>query len=70
MAQQITFWKMEGNNDVELKTIRLKTKADIPEIMLLMPEDCDVATLDRTDKQSHIVHDIWSSKRYVDLNKR
>ncbi len=70
MAQQITFWKMEGASDVELKTIRLKTKADIPEAMLRMPSDCDIATLDRSDQQSNITHDIWTSPRYIDLNKR
>lgn len=61
---------MEGKSDIELKTIRLKTKADIPEIMILMPNNCDIATLDRTDKQSHITHEIWKSKKYVDLNDR
>ncbi len=70
MAQQITFWKMEGKSDVELKTIRLKTKADIVTAMLQMPEGCDIATLDRTDNQSNIVHDIWLSRSYIDLDKR
>lgn len=70
MAQQITFWKMEGKSDVELKTIRIKTKRDIPEVMLKMPSDCDVATLDRSDKQSMITHEIWKSPKYIDLNSR
>lgn len=70
MAQQITFWKMEGESDVELATHRLKTKADITTVMTKMPLDCDVATLDRTDRQSHITHIIWAHNRYVDLNDR
>lgn len=70
MAQQVIFWKMEGKADVEIKTVRLKTKADLPYIMAVLPEGCDVVTLSRTDSQSNIVHDIWSSKRYIPLEER
>lgn len=70
MAQQITFWRMQGKSDIELKTFRLQTKADIAHIMTLVPEGCDVVTLDRTDKQSNIIHEIWHSDRYIDLNER
>jgi hypothetical protein len=61
---------MEGASDVELKTYRMKSKADIAEIMLKMPQGTDVATLDRSDGQSPITHTIWSSPNYVDLNDR
>jgi len=70
MAQQIIFWKMEGASDIELKVIRLKNKSEIAAAMTLLPEECDVATLSRTDKRSLIVHEIWKSKRYIDLNER
>ena len=70
MAQQITFWRMEGKCDVEIKTVRLKTKADIPHIMANLPEGTDVVTINRSDHQSNLVHEIWHSKRYVDLNDR
>lgn len=70
MAQQITFWKMEGKSDVEIRTVRLKSKADIAPIMTTIPIGTDVVTLDRTDKQSNICHEIWHSARYIDLNSR
>ena len=61
---------MQGKSDVEIKTVRLKTKSDIPHIMADMPEGTDVVTLGRTDQQSTFVHEIWHSARYVDLNER
>jgi hypothetical protein len=70
MAQQITFWKMEGKSDIEIKTIRLKSKADIAQVMTTIPSGAQVATLDRTDRQSLITHEIWKSKDYVSLEDR
>lgn len=70
MAQQITFWQMEGKSDVEIKTVRLKSKADIAQVMASMPVNCDIATLNRTDKQSNITHEIWTSKKYISLDDR
>ncbi len=70
MAQRITFWKMEGKSDIELKAIRLKSKADIPKAMLQMPDETDIATLDRTDRQSIIMHHIWQRKSYIPLDER
>jgi len=70
MAQQITFWKMEGKSDIEIKTVRLKSKADIAPVMATLPVGTDIVTLDRTDKQSNITHEIWTSSRYIDLNAR
>ena len=70
MAQQVTFWKMEGKSDIEIKTVRLKTKADLPYVMQTLPEGTDVVTLDRTDNQSNICHEIWKSKRYILLEDR
>jgi hypothetical protein len=70
MAQQVTFWRMEGKSDIEIRTVRLKTKADIAAIMADMPDGTDIVTIDRTDKQSNIMHEVWHSDRYVDLNER
>ena len=61
---------MTGKSDEEIKTVRLKSKADIAHVMASLPEGTDVVTLDRTDRQSIYVHEIWHSARYVDLNER
>jgi hypothetical protein len=61
---------MEGLSDVEIRTIRLRNKADIGTVMAEMPKGCDIATLDRTDGQSNITHEIWRAPGYMDLNDR
>lgn len=70
MAQQVTFWKMEGKSDVEIKTIRLNRIYELAEVMANLPDDCDIVTVDRSDKQSNIIHEVWQSNRYIDLNER
>lgn len=70
MAQRITFWRMNGKCDEEIQTVRIKSKKDIPYVMAQLPLGTDVVTLDRTDRQSKICHEIWHSEQYVDLNKR
>jgi len=70
MAQIITFWAMQDDYDVEIKTVRIKNKGEIASVMATLPEGTDVVTLGRTDNQSQILHEIWKSERYVDLNER
>lgn len=38
--------------------------------MQLIPIGAQIATLDRTDHQSNITHEIWKSEDYIDLNER
>lgn len=70
MAQVVTYWKMDGSSDIELGNRRLRSKADIAECMANVPSDCDLVTLGRTDGQSGILHEIWKSPLYIDLNSR
>lgn len=70
MAQRLTYWGMKGKYDVEIKHVILKSKADIALLMANLPIGTDVVTIDRTDRQSNIMHEIWHSPRYRDLNER
>jgi len=70
MAQIITFWAMQDDYDVEIRNVKIKNKGEIASVMATLPEGTDVVTLGRTDRQSPIIHEIWKSERYVDLNER
>ena len=51
-----------------LKNIRLKRKAEIGAAITEMPDGTDVVTISRSDRQSNIIHEVWHSKRYINLN--
>jgi hypothetical protein len=71
MAYQMTAWKMEGKSDVEINNVRFSRKSEIPALInIIITPETNLVTIGRTDKQSNILHEVWSSHDYIDLNER
>ena len=69
MAYQLSYWKYargpEHPDDLNevIKPRRLRRVIEIEFVIRPIPKECDVITLERTDKQSPMVTIIWTRPR-------
>jgi hypothetical protein len=69
MAYQLSYWKYAKGPDSPddlnevIKPRRLNKVSEIENVIRPIPSECDVITLERTDKQSVISREIWKRKR-------
>jgi hypothetical protein len=65
MAYRLTYWKYSygPNRPDDLEEViparRIRNVKEMHLIMRPIPRECDVITLDRTDKQSPVSREVW-----------
>lgn len=72
MALEISYWKMEGKSDVEIRRVRIKKVSEATEegVIVSRPVDTDVITLERSDNQSPYFKVLWQRPNYVHIDER
>jgi len=76
VAYQVSYWKMEGASDIELKHVRIKRVKEAYDLAFRArvygekPSGTQVITLERTDKQSPNVKELWTASNYLALESR
>jgi hypothetical protein len=65
MAYRLSYWKYQtdaskpDNLDEVTPPRRIRRVSEIPLVIRPIPSECDVITLDRTDRQSPVSREIW-----------
>lgn len=72
MALEVSYWKVEGKSDVELRRVRVKklNEATDEGIVVSRPHETDVITLERSDNQSPYYRILWQRPDYIPIEAR